>query len=76
MMVEGHKMDLIYYDPYPNTKLEQYVTDYGAFLAARGERAVTVKRLETMGEVLQQADVRLLLFPCPGPLTRLCSSAQ
>lgn len=25
MMVEGHKMDLVYYDPYPNTRLEDYI---------------------------------------------------
>lgn len=25
MMVEGHKCDLVYYDPYPNTFLEEYV---------------------------------------------------
>eukprot|EP00882_Tetradesmus_deserticola_P003248 GHRQ01003441.1.p1 GENE.GHRQ01003441.1~~GHRQ01003441.1.p1 ORF type:complete len:244 (+),score=118.47 GHRQ01003441.1:122-853(+) len=25
MMVEGHKMNLLYYDPYPNTRLEEYI---------------------------------------------------
>ena len=25
MMVEGHKMDLVYFDPYPNKFLEQYI---------------------------------------------------
>jgi lactate dehydrogenase-like 2-hydroxyacid dehydrogenase len=25
MMVEGHKMNLVYYDPYPNTRLEEYI---------------------------------------------------
>eukprot|EP00892_Ulva_mutabilis_P010139 jgi/Ulvmu1/7498/UM037_0042.1 len=57
MMVEGHKMDLVYYDPYPNKHLEQYIADYGAFLEARGERPVTVRRVATVNEVLQQADV-------------------
>jgi lactate dehydrogenase-like 2-hydroxyacid dehydrogenase len=57
MMVEGHKMDLVYYDPYPNKKLEQYVADYGKLLQQHGERPVTVRRLETVEEVLQQADV-------------------
>lgn len=64
MMVEGHKMDLVYYDPYPNKHLEQYVTDYGAFLKERGERPVSVKRVDTVNEVLQQADVRLSLCAC------------
>ncbi|GAB4822543.1 hypothetical protein N2152v2_009589 [Parachlorella kessleri] len=57
MMVEGHKMDLVYYDPYPNKFLEQYVSDYGKLLESKGERPVTVKRLESVEEVLQQADV-------------------
>ena len=25
MMVEGHKMNLLYYDPYPNKGLEEYI---------------------------------------------------
>jgi hydroxypyruvate reductase 1 len=25
MMVEGHKMNLVYFDPYPNTRLEEYI---------------------------------------------------
>lgn len=29
MMVEGHKMDVVYYDPYPAKFLEDYVTGYG-----------------------------------------------
>eukprot|EP01024_Parvocaulis_polyphysoides_P012188 TRINITY_DN14375_c0_g2_i1.p2 TRINITY_DN14375_c0_g2~~TRINITY_DN14375_c0_g2_i1.p2 ORF type:complete len:393 (+),score=74.35 TRINITY_DN14375_c0_g2_i1:119-1297(+) len=57
MMVEGHKMDLVYYDPYPNTKLEEYLKQYGDLLEASGERRITCKRLETVEEVLQQSDV-------------------
>lgn len=57
MMVEGHKCDLVYYDPYPNKFLEEYVSDYGKLLASKGERAVTVKRCETVEEVLRSADV-------------------
>lgn len=57
MMVEGHKMDLVYYDPYPNKFLEEYVSDYGKLLESKGERAVTVRRCETVEEVLQAADV-------------------
>ena len=56
MMVEGHKMNLIYYDVYPNQDLEDYIADYGKFLSTRGEEPVTCKRAENMGEVLQQAD--------------------
>ncbi|KAL4855140.1 Glutamate synthase [NADH] [Chlorella vulgaris] len=57
MMVEGHKCDLVYFDPYPNTFLEEYVRDYAKLLESRGERPVTVKRCETVEEVLREADV-------------------
>ncbi len=56
MMVEGHKMDLIYYDIYPNKDLEDYIADYADFLKSRGEEPVICKRAETIAEVLQQAD--------------------
>lgn len=57
MMVEGHKMDLVYYDPYPNKKLEEFVQKYGDLLESFKEKRVVCKRLETVKEVLQEADV-------------------
>lgn len=57
MMVEGHKMDLLYYDVRPNAELEQYVVDYAAFLAAHGEAPVTCRRTETLPELLGACDV-------------------
>ena len=57
MMVEGHKMDLVYYDLYPNPALEQYVADYSAFLVARGEGPLTCRRLDSVMDVLREADV-------------------
>lgn len=57
MMVEGHKMNLVYYDPYPNTKLEAYVKDYGSLLRHHGEAPVAARRVETVEEVLKEADV-------------------
>ncbi|MBN2269604.1 MAG: hypothetical protein JXN61_03265, partial [Sedimentisphaerales bacterium] len=36
MMVEGHKMNLIYYDPYRNNALEDYMAAYGEFLKTLG----------------------------------------
>jgi hydroxypyruvate reductase 1 len=56
MMVEGHKMNLIYYDIYPNMDLEDYIAAYGDFLKSRGEEPVSCKRADTVEEVLQQAD--------------------
>ncbi|EOX97643.1 Glycerate dehydrogenase isoform 3, partial [Theobroma cacao] len=57
MMVEGFKMNLIYYDLYQATRLEKFVTAYGEFLKANGEKPVYWKRASTMDEVLREADV-------------------
>ena len=57
MMVEGHKMHLVYFDLYPNEKLEQYVADYSALLESHGEAPVTCRRLESIEAVLETADV-------------------
>lgn len=57
MMVEGHKMNLVYYDPYPNNKLEEYIRKYSELLRHCGEAPVAVRRCETVEEVLKEADV-------------------
>jgi len=57
MMLEGHKMNLIYYDPYRNEALEDYVGAYGEFLKTLGEEPVTCVRAETADEVLEEADL-------------------
>jgi hydroxypyruvate reductase 1 len=56
MMVEGHKMNLIYHDLYPNQELEAYISAYAGFLKSRGEEPVTCKRADTIEDLLQQAD--------------------
>ncbi|MCL4861521.1 MAG: D-glycerate dehydrogenase [Caldilineaceae bacterium] len=57
MMVEGFKMNLVYYDLYQNKTLEQYIADYADFLAAHGEPRVTCTRVDSPEAVLQQADL-------------------
>ena len=57
MMVEGHKMDLVYYDVRPNERLEAFVRDYAAFLASHGERALTCRRAASIDDLLECADV-------------------
>jgi len=57
MMVEGHKMNLVYYDPYWNNALEDFVTGYGKFLKTLGEEPVTCVRAGSADEVLQEADL-------------------
>ena len=57
MMVEGHKMNLIYYDLYQNKPLEEYMAGYGEFLKAQGEKPVSWRRAESPEEVLREADL-------------------
>ncbi|MBT8364113.1 MAG: D-glycerate dehydrogenase [Deltaproteobacteria bacterium] len=56
MMVEGHKMNLIYHDIYPNKDLEDYIAAYGDFLKSRGEEPVSCKRADTFEDLLREAD--------------------
>lgn len=56
MMVEGHKMDLIYFDLHRNEPLEGYVAAYAGFLTSREIRPVTCKRAEHIEDLLAEAD--------------------
>ena len=57
MMVEGHKMNLVYFDLYPNAALEQYIADYSALLVANGEDPVSCTRVDTIEDLLAVSDV-------------------
>lgn len=57
MMVEGHKMNLIYHDLHTNEALEGYVADYAALLVKHGEQPVTCRRAASLEEVLREADL-------------------
>ncbi len=56
MMVEGHKMNLVYCDPYKNETLEDHVANYSKFLESQGRAPVSCKRAATIEELLQEAD--------------------
>jgi hydroxypyruvate reductase 1 len=56
MMVEGHKMNLIYYDIGQNKELEDVIADYGKFLSSRGDQPVFCRRAKNIEEVLREAD--------------------
>ena len=56
MMVEGHKMNLVYFDPYQNKALEDYLAGYSKFLESWGRAPVSCNRSETIEELLQEAD--------------------
>lgn len=57
MMVEGHKMHVVYYDIYQNTELESFVQAYGGLLEERGERRVMCRRASSMEDLAESADV-------------------
>lgn len=57
MMVEGHKMNLVYYSRSPNKRIEDFVAAYGEFLKGRGEEPVACRRAENVEELLREADV-------------------
>jgi hydroxypyruvate reductase 1 len=57
MLVEGHKMNLLYYDVRANRELEAYLASYSALLVANGQPALTCRRTDTLEELLRAADV-------------------
>lgn len=56
MMVEGHKVNLIYYSRSSNTSLEDFMAAYSRFLESRGERPLFCRRAESLEELLSRAD--------------------
>jgi len=56
MMVEGHKTNLIYYNPRPRPDLEADIAAYADFLVSRGQKPVSCMRADTIEDVLRQAD--------------------
>ena len=56
MMVEGHKMNVIYYDLHANQPLETFIADYSRFLESQGQSGVTCKRAENIEGLLWEAD--------------------
>ncbi|GAQ83689.1 hydroxypyruvate reductase 1 [Klebsormidium nitens] len=57
MMMEGHKMNVMYYDLYQAKKLESFTAVYSSFLESLGEAPLTCTRAGSVEEVLTQADV-------------------
>jgi hydroxypyruvate reductase 1 len=57
MMVEGHKMNLLYHDIHRNEALESYVADYGTFLGNHGEPPVHCRRVDALDDLLREADL-------------------
>ena len=45
MFIEGHKMNVLYYDLFKKDDFEKYVSNYADFLEANGEKRVTCKQV-------------------------------
>ncbi len=56
-MVEGFKMNLIYFDINHNLDLENHIREFSNFLVAQGEAPVNITRASDVEEVLELADV-------------------
>lgn len=69
MMVEGHKMDLLYHDLARNEALEAHIARYSRFLESVGERPVSCRRTGSLEELLEEADV-VSLHACLDDTTR------
>jgi hydroxypyruvate reductase 1 len=57
MMVEGHKMNVIYYDIYQNQALEDHIKAYTEFLQQQGLPQVKCKRVDQIEELFLEADI-------------------
>jgi hydroxypyruvate reductase 1 len=57
MMVEGHKMNLIYFDIYQNKALEDYISAYAGFLQQQGLPPVKCQKAANIDELLEKADI-------------------
>lgn len=57
MMVEGHRMNLIYFGRRRNEALENSVVAFNRYLNSVGEKPVQFRKAETMEELLQEPDI-------------------
>jgi hydroxypyruvate reductase 1 len=57
MMVYGFNMNLVYFDPRPNSVFEKFLDRYAEFLARENEKPILWKRVDSIEKVLEQSDV-------------------
>ena len=56
MMAQGHHMNVLYYDLYPNQQLEDDLAAYNAFLTSRDQAPISCRRADSLEELLPAAD--------------------
>ncbi len=69
MMIEGHKMNLLYHNNHPNAALEIHLSRYTVFLREQGEEPIRWKRALSIEELLRESDLVSLHVPLT-PATR------
>jgi hydroxypyruvate reductase 1 len=69
MMIEGHKMNFLYFDNHPNAALDIYFSRYTAFLSEQGDEPIRWKRTLSIEELLRESDLVSLHVPLT-PATR------
>jgi hydroxypyruvate reductase 1 len=75
MMVEGHKMNLIYFDVRANEAIENAIAAYNDYLRTLGEAPVSCRRAATLEALLAEADV-VSLNPVLDETTRHMINAE
>ncbi|MCF8104024.1 MAG: D-glycerate dehydrogenase [Desulfohalobiaceae bacterium] len=62
-MLQGHRMNLVYYSRRRSAELQRFVSAYNAFLRTEGQEPLGCRRAESLEELLQTADVVSLHTP-------------
>jgi hydroxypyruvate reductase 1 len=56
MMVEGHRMNVRYYDPHRSERLESRVAAFNDYLQAQGESPIDCRQVDSVDELLKASD--------------------
>jgi hydroxypyruvate reductase 1 len=56
MMVEGHRMNVLYYDLHRSERLESSVAAFNDYLHAQGESPVNCRQVDSVDELLKASD--------------------
>lgn len=63
MMVEGSRMNLLYFNRHSNTALEDSLAKFNGYLTENGEEQIRVRKASSIEELLREADIVSLHVP-------------